>query len=156
MTGGQEVPVAVALSRGGRPGRDGGDRETADLVAELARETKRSGRAGAVTDAPPKRKSQPDSGEPAVDRPAKPPADKAPAGEQFGTLGLMSKPPCNIFIDGRDTGDKTPQAAIRLKAGRHRITLVNNEFGIKESFHVQVKANDTVKVLKDLTDRLPQ
>jgi len=73
-----------------------------------------------------------------------------------GTLSLGAKPPCEIFIDGRNTGLKTPQREIKLPAGKHRITLLNNEFGIKESFAVDIKANDTVKMVKDFSDRLPQ
>ncbi len=76
-----------------------------------------------------------------------------PVGE--GMLGLMSKPPCRIFIDGRDIGQKTPQVGIKLKAGRHRVTLVNNEFGLKESFVVEIQAGETVKAIRDLTDRIP-
>jgi serine/threonine protein kinase len=73
-----------------------------------------------------------------------------------GTLLLGSKPPCEIFIDGRNTGLKTPQREIRLPAGKHKITLLNNEFGIKESFAVEIKANETAKMVKDFSDRLPQ
>jgi hypothetical protein len=87
---------------------------------------------------------------------AEPPAAEepaAPVGE--GTLGLMSKPPCRIFIDGRDTGLKTPQAEIKLNAGRHRVTLINDEFGLKESFVVEIQPGETMKAIKDLTAQLP-
>jgi hypothetical protein len=71
-----------------------------------------------------------------------------------GTLMLGSKPPCQIFIDGKDTGKKTPQRDLTLPAGRHKITLINNEHGIKESFSVTIKPGQTVKEIKDLTDRM--
>ena len=77
-------------------------------------------------------------------------------GKGEGTLSLGAKPPCEIFIDGRNTGLKTPQREIKLTAGKHKITLLNNEFGIKESFPVEIKANDTTKMVKDFSDRLPQ
>jgi hypothetical protein len=48
-----------------------------------------------------------------------------------GTLLLGSKPPCDIFIDGKATGMQTPQRDIKLPSGKHKITLVNNEFGSK-------------------------
>ena len=81
--------------------------------------------------------------------------DQSASGAGQGTLGLMAKPPCRIFIDGRDTGQKTPQVGISLKVGRHRVTLINNEFGLKESFVVKIKAGEATKAIKDLTDRLP-
>jgi len=46
--------------------------------------------------------------------------------------------------------------SLELKAGTHRITLVNNEFNIKETFTVEVKAGLTEKVIKDFSDRIPQ
>ena len=72
-----------------------------------------------------------------------------------GVLVLGSKPPCDIVIDGSTTGLHTPQKEIKLPAGRHRITLVNNEFGIKETFTVEIKADTTEKLIKDYSDRLP-
>jgi eukaryotic-like serine/threonine-protein kinase len=75
---------------------------------------------------------------------------------ETGTLMLSSKPPCQIFIAGKDTGKSTPQRELILPAGRHKITLINNEFGINESFTVTIKAGQTVKEVKDLTDRIAQ
>jgi hypothetical protein len=73
-----------------------------------------------------------------------------------GTLLLGSKPPCDIYIDGKDTGLQTPQRDIKLSAGKHKITLVNNEFGIKETFAVDIKADATEKQIKDYSDRIPK
>ena len=84
----------------------------------------------------------------------KPPVDKPAKGE--GTLQLGAKPPCEIFIDGRNTGLKTPQREIKLSAGKHKITLLNNEFGIKESFSVEIKPDEPTKLVKDFSDRLPK
>ncbi|MBA3540935.1 MAG: hypothetical protein H0T79_15085, partial [Deltaproteobacteria bacterium] len=78
------------------------------------------------------------------------------AAKGTGMLTLGAKPPCEIFIDGSSTGKTTPQKDIKLPAGRHRITLVNNEFGIKESFAVDIKADATEKMIKDYSDRLPK
>jgi hypothetical protein len=64
---------------------------------------------------------------------------------------LGAKPPCQILIDGKDTGLVTPQRNISLPAGRHRIVLVNSEHGIRESFIVTIKAGETVKEIKDLS-----
>jgi len=73
-----------------------------------------------------------------------------------GTLLLGSKPPCDIYIDGKDTGLQTPQRDIKLSAGKHKITLVNNEFGIKETFSVEIKADTVEKQIKDYSDRIPK
>ena len=89
--------------------------------------------------------------EPAPER--KPP--RPPPVQQEGALGVMAKPPCRIFIDGRDTGLKTPQVAIPLPAGRHRVTLINDEYALKESFVVEIQPGETVKTIKDLTGQLP-
>jgi hypothetical protein len=50
----------------------------------------------------------------------------------------------------------TPHKFDGLAAGRHKITLVNNEFGIKETFSVDVKADSVEKQIKDFSDRLPK
>jgi len=70
-------------------------------------------------------------------------------------LVLGSKPPCDIAIDGSTTGLHTPQKEIKLPVGRHRITLTNAEFGINETFTVDIKADAPEKLIKDYSDRLP-
>lgn len=72
----------------------------------------------------------------------------APAGQ--GTLMISAKPPCEIVIDGRTTGLTTPQRAIALPAGGHRITLVNSEKSIRKVVSVQIVANTTAKIIEDL------
>jgi serine/threonine protein kinase len=85
------------------------------------------------------------------------PEKKAPvAAAGTGTLLLGSKPPCEIYIDGAATGQHTPQRDIKLSAGKHKVTLVNNDFSIKESFTVDIKADQTDKEIKDYSDRIPK
>tara|TARA_R110002096_G_scaffold423452_1_gene630587 strand:- start:50399 stop:53155 length:2757 start_codon:yes stop_codon:yes gene_type:complete len=84
----------------------------------------------------------------------KPPKPPVAASNATGTLLLSAKPPCNIFIDGRDTGKRTPQRNIVLPVGKHRITLLNNELGIKESFNVKISADKPTKALKDYTGQI--
>ncbi len=96
------------------------------------------------TDKPPGGTDKPPGGEP-VERPT-------PRGD--GVLLLGSKPPCEIFIDGRNTGLRTPQREIKLSAGRHKVTLLNNEFGIKESFSIEIKPGETTRAVKDFSDRI--
>lgn len=85
--------------------------------------------------------------EPAATRTSRAHAD-ASAGE--GKLMISSKPPCEIAIDGRSTGLTTPQRAIALPAGRHRITLVNSEKAIRKTLTVRIAADTTEKVIEDL------
>jgi hypothetical protein len=67
-----------------------------------------------------------------------------------GYLRLGSKPWTKIAIDGRDTGQTTPQPRLRLPAGTHRVTLTNPQFGIAETFAVEIRAGETETVVKDL------
>ncbi len=83
----------------------------------------------------------------AADSPA-----SAEAGQ--GTLRLGAKPPCHIFIDGKDTGLTTPQAALPLSAGKHKVRLVNPEFGIDKVLRVRVAADRTTTVIKDLSNEM--
>jgi hypothetical protein len=80
------------------------------------------------------------------------PKDVAPSGS--GTLMIGAKPQCKIYIDGKDTGLSTPQRALEVKAGTRRITLVNNDFNIKETFSVDVEPGQTAKVIKDYSDKI--
>ena len=59
-----------------------------------------------------------------------------------------------MFIDGSEQGS-TPHA-FTLSAGKHKVTLMNGEFGIKETFFVDIKADQPTKMLKDYSDKLPQ
>ena len=67
---------------------------------------------------------------------------------------LGAKPPCEIFVDGKRTGLTTPQRAMALSPGAHRITLVNKEHRITETFSVDLQAGKSTKVIKDLTRRM--
>jgi hypothetical protein len=62
---------------------------------------------------------------------------------------ISSKPPCEILIDGKPTGLTTPQRAIPLAPGAHKITLVNTAEGIKKTVSVQVTADKATKVIQD-------
>ncbi|MDH5670862.1 MAG: protein kinase [Myxococcales bacterium] len=80
--------------------------------------------------------------------PATPPAprvQRAPAaaagGGGKGTLRINSRPWSSVHVDGRLIGN-TPQMAIPLDAGRHNVTLVNPEFGLRKVLTVQIKAGE--------------
>jgi serine/threonine protein kinase len=72
------------------------------------------------------------------------------AGAGEGYLRLGSRPWTNITVDGKDTGLHTPQTHMKLPAGSHRITLANPQFGVKETFSVEISAGATETIIKDL------
>jgi hypothetical protein len=82
-------------------------------------------------------------------KPAKAVADTAVA-TGSGTLMVSSKPPCEILIDGKATGLRTPQRAIDLPAGRHKITFVNTDAGIKKTVSVTITADKSTKLIENL------
>jgi hypothetical protein len=96
---------------------------------------------------PPKRAKLP--GPPEESPPPVKPVER-PASSGEGFLRLGSKPWTKIAIDGKDTGETTPQGKMRLSAGRHSVTLTNPQFGVKESFSVEIRAGETETVIKDL------
>ena len=104
--------------------------------------------APAVVKSDPKAPSEPPVAPPETTQVEKP----APAAD--GTLALGSKPPCEIFVDGRDLGMKTPQREIKLSAGKHKITLMNNEFSIKENFTVDIKSGEATRAVKDFSAQI--
>lgn len=83
------------------------------------------------------------------------PAEQGSAATGEGTLQVSAKPPCEILVDGKATGLRTPQRQIVLSVGSHRIGLVNQEYGINESYSVEVSAGSPAKLVKDFSDRLP-
>jgi eukaryotic-like serine/threonine-protein kinase len=89
---------------------------------------------------------------PVVEEPIKEKPPVVAAGT--GTLLVGSKPPCDIFIDGSSTGLHTPAKDIKLAAGKHKVTLVNNEFGIRDTFTVDIKADQPEKAIKDYSDKI--
>jgi serine/threonine-protein kinase len=66
-----------------------------------------------------------------------------------GTLKVSSKPPCSIVIDGKATGLTTPKISIPLPAGRHEITLINTEAGIRASKLVEIRPNHSTLLIQD-------
>jgi len=129
---GQTVDVAVELER-----------------ATLARDNPRNPSVDLTRD-----KDKPDKDKPDKPDKDKPDKDVKPDKPEFGFLAVGSKPPCRIFINGRDTGMRTPRKGIKLKAGRHKITLVNNTHGINERFSVTIKPGQTTRRIRDWSDRI--
>jgi serine/threonine-protein kinase len=70
-----------------------------------------------------------------------------------GTLVLRSTPACEILVDGKAIAASTPQD-LKLAPGKHRITLVHDEYDIKDSFSVEVKAGESVRVARNHQDKI--
>lgn len=81
---------------------------------------------------------------------ARAPAKAAPAAAGTGVLMVSSKPPCDIVIDGRPTGLTTPQRAIALPAGSHRVTLVNASENLTKTVNVTITADQPTKLIQNL------
>ena len=82
----------------------------------------------------------------------KPPVDtKATGGDpNKGYLQVFSKPPAKIFVDGTDTGLKTPISgqSLQLAPGKHKITFAIGDD--RFTYPVQIKAGVTETMSKDL------
>ena len=68
----------------------------------------------------------------------------------MGTLMVSSKPPCDIVIDGRATGLSTPQRAIPLPPGTHKVTFVNSAENINKTVTINVTAGTPTKLIQNL------
>ena len=62
---------------------------------------------------------------------------------------ISSKPPCEILIDGKRTGLMTPQRAIRLAPGSHRIELVNEAEAIRSTATVEISVDQPTKLIRN-------
>ena len=62
----------------------------------------------------------------------------------MGSLTISSTPSCDIFVDGAPIGMHTPATELPLSVGRHKITLVDAERKIRDTFPVDVKAGNQV------------
>lgn len=78
-----------------------------------------------------------------------PKAETPKAGGE-GVLMVSSKPPCEIYIDGKATGLTTPQRSLPLSAGTHKVTLINTAEKIKKTLTVQITADQPTKLIQDL------
>ena len=86
---------------------------------------------------------------PEEDDPVMPTRPAAASSGGEGYLRINSKPWTNITIDGKDSGLHTPQTQLKLPAGTHRVQLANPQFGVRETFSVDIKPGATETVVKD-------
>jgi hypothetical protein len=71
-----------------------------------------------------------------------------------GTLMVSSKPPCEIVIDGVATVLVTPQRAMPLTPGKHKVTLFNDTYNINATVDIVVEPGKTTKLIKDFTAQM--
>jgi eukaryotic-like serine/threonine-protein kinase len=80
--------------------------------------------------------------------PPPPPPPAKPAGTGF--LNVGARPWAQIIIDGKKWPYQTPQAGIELPAGKHSITLINDETGVTKTQSVTIKAGTYRTVMMDM------
>jgi hypothetical protein len=146
------------------------DLPTASLIALTPEATARSGTASSTSrtssgaPAPVRRVRTPrpaaiaDEPEPVAVSPPAPAAVPAPApeptsapaaepaaaaGEGTGMLRVQTRPWSKVFVDGRLVGN-TPLMGVELSAGRHTLTFVNEDFGIRKTVKIQIQAGQTL------------
>jgi hypothetical protein len=67
-----------------------------------------------------------------------------------GKLRINTRPWSQVYVDGKLVGN-TPQMGIPLAPGRHRVMLVNGQFGIQKTISVDIPAGETVTQILNLT-----
>ena len=68
------------------------------------------------------------------------PPDMRATGSKWGYLRINTIPWTKIYVDGRPRGT-TPQLKLKLKAGRHKLVLLNNNFGIRKTYWITIRPN---------------
>ena len=63
----------------------------------------------------------------------------------MGQMILKSEPWAYISIDGKETGLITSARPLRVAAGSHQIDLENPALGLKQSFTIEVRPDETVR-----------
>ncbi len=121
----------------------------AEVVVDAGRpvETPRridAGRAVAATvvDAGQKATSGGDAGSPERDA-----GQKSSPRPQYGTINVNCVPWCKIIIDGKDNDLTSPLTDYRLKAGNHRLKLINGISGGVVEKKIDVDPNESVPVI---------
>jgi len=77
------------------------------------------------------------------------PPVRRPAGGGVGFLRIGTKPWTKVYIDGGLRGT-TPLIKVKLSAGRHRVVLLNNNFGIRKTIYITIRKGATTTIIRDL------
>ena len=68
-----------------------------------------------------------------------------------GILQINSRPWARVLVDGKFVGH-TPQRALRLAAGWHRVRLINDPLGMSKSLDVEIRAGQTARFVETLEE----
>jgi len=79
------------------------------------------------------------------------PAPAAVGGGRLGLLRLNTRPWSQVFVDGRLIGN-TPIMGVPLKAGEHRVDLVNEAMDARKTIQVKIKSDEVVTKIVLLVD----
>lgn len=79
--------------------------------------------------------------------PIKKPEEKKPEPTGTGVVHIQSNPVARVYIDGQDTGRYTPLLNFKIKSGKHKIKLVNSDFGLSKTYYVNIKPGGTKKIV---------
>lgn len=122
-------------------------KDSTSTVASASRTPRNNGSSGSS-----KPSSSPDNSlfdppkRPAKPKPEPKPKPKPkPAG--VGSITVGSKPVARIYIDGKDTGRYTPLLNFKIKAGSHKVRLVNSDFGLDKTVYLKVSAGENKKFM---------
>ena len=61
----------------------------------------------------------------------------------MGTLRINSQPWSQVYVNDALVGN-TPQMSLQLPVGRHKVTLVNPEFGVRKTIDVKIDNGKTL------------
>jgi hypothetical protein len=158
-----EIPVAVLLEKSAGGSR-GMDRPPPPISSpdpvSAPREPREPRDPDPAEDPKPKKRRSEEKADRAekADRSEREPEEEEASSSGGGggesTLWIGAKPPCQIIIDGKDTGKTTPARDLPVKPGKHKITLINDEFKIKEVVEVTVKPGESKRVIKDFSSKM--
>ncbi len=84
-------------------------------------------------------------------RPRPRPPAAAPSSPGLAELRINSKPPCELYVDGRRIG-WTPQRGIAVAPGRRTIVFRNREHGVERKVLVDVAAGQVHRLIRDFTE----
>jgi serine/threonine-protein kinase len=142
------------IGSGDAPAKAARDREKTTATGPMEPSTHSAPDALPVDAAPGERATAPRRR--VVPQPTKPaPIAPSQPAQASGVLAISSKPPCDIWVDGRRTGQRTPVRALDLPAGSHHVTLVNETYAISDTFDEEVTPGALRRVTKDYSSRLP-
>lgn len=82
-------------------------------------------------------------------KPPKPPPTTAPKGG-FGYLSVSTQPWTIVYVDKKKVKN-TPLMKYKLPAGKHSVTLLNNDFNIRKTYTVIIAPGQETRIIKNLT-----